>query len=256
MYMKKLILPLSLALAAMTPAMATPVVDYDFTDGSWTQNSVQAVKDAGFTLNASADHDISTFIGGGASALVLRNSNDYRYPTATYAFGEGIAQGNATITANSSGASPFVGKILFLDADDNTLFGLQLRDSSTLNLYVEGAEGSSGPNVLPGGLDITNFLEYSFEWSSNTDGTGGTISMAVNGIALGEQAGVPFPYNYVEDGVVASLRYEVGYANAGTDRYLRVTTMEVNSIPEPGTTPALFGLGLLGLICAKRRLAK
>ncbi len=250
--MKKLILPLSLALTAMTPATATVVVDYDFTDGSWTTNSVQAVKDAGFTVNAAGDSDSNVFIGGGSSALVLSDTTNPGFPTATYDFAEGITQGNATFTANSSGSNPYVGQILFLNEGGDTLFGLQLRYETQLYIYADGEyTGSDGPNVLPSGGDITTFNTYGFSWSSNTDGTGGTVNISFNGDDL-----VGNSIGYRVDGVVSSLQFAAGFSSAGSNRFLRVTTMEVNAIPEPGTTPALFGLGLLGLICAKRRMGK
>ncbi|MDQ8192817.1 PEP-CTERM sorting domain-containing protein [Coraliomargarita sp. SDUM461004] len=254
MYIKKNIISLSLAFGFIIPAFAETVIDYDFTDEfAWdTTNSVQVVKDAGFTVNDDADNDDVVFVGGGDHALILAGNTSGRYPIITYDFDDAIVQGNATFVANATGASPHVGQIHFLNASGDLLFGTQLRQDDGLYVYADGVyDGSGGPNLLPSGGSVNAFNSYEFIWSSNTDGTDGVVDVLFNGSSLLES-----PVGYQVDGVVDSLLLSVGYGSSSSNRYLRVTSMEVHSVPEPGTSALILGVGTLGFACLRRRQAR
>lgn len=252
MNINHLMFPAALFLGGMAMAQSDILVDFNFADGNWPYNNVQAVKDAGFTLNADADSNSNCFVSLSSQALILSDTTA-GVPTATYALSQTVTSGSASFVANIGGRANMVGIIQFVDANGDVLFGVQLHNATALYVNALGQSGSSGTNyyetaVGSSGTDLTDFLSYSFDWSSNSDGTGGSVHITANGNELGTG------FTYATTGVVASVVFKSGYGSATSNRYLRIQTMQVESsaIPEQSTVSLWLGVSLLGLLGARR----
>jgi hypothetical protein len=251
MNQQKLLLPATLLMASFSMAQAADLIDWDFSDPQWTTNNVQVLKDAGFAVSTAADSDTHFFVDDDPAGVLtlLKNPLIAGSVAANKALGQSLTSGTINFRAAVAGdRDPLVGQILLFGGGEQ-LGGVQLRDTDTLRVTDARNDNT---NVLPSGVSLADFNDFSMSWTSDSDGQNGVFTILLNATQLLSSTTLAFQ----NVGVVDTVQLGAGFSSATNDRILLMENLSVSGIPEPSSYALILGFGMLGLVVSRRRTRK
>lgn len=243
-----------LVAGSMVRADVIDVLNYTFSNSateSWTGNSVQELKDAGWTATTPADSNTAFYVdptgtaGNGTMTGVLWLKDDVNgatdalgRPQVVKSFGD-LSNGVLSIRYCGAGSPNYWAQVRLFDGA--TELALTEITSNSAGTVQTGAGSTALPLVTGTGNRAQN-IELS--WIVNGDGTGSQLTVKLNGTA------VVTTQAFKTAGIPDSFALRVGMWNS-VGRYMVVDSIHLTTdavVPEPASV-SLLGLGVLALVC-------